>query len=91
MQTNLTLTFEATKQINRWYPNMEQRNIIHNVLEQYASENIFESWLEYCEDTMSFNHSFEDLLYQTNTDTIEIPTNGDFDTKLYFKFIEQHD
>lgn len=91
MQTNLTLTLEATKQINRWYPNMEQKNIIHHILKEYASEDIFESWLEYCENTMSFNHSFEDLLYQTDTNTIEIPTNGDFDTKLYFRFIEQHD
>ena len=91
MQTNLTLTLQATKNETRWYPNMDQKNIIHNVLEQYASEDIFESWLEYCEDTMSFNHSFEDLLYQTDTDTIEIPTNDDFDIKLYFRFIEQHD
>ena len=91
MQTILTLTLQATKNENRWYPNMDQQKIIHNVLKQYASENIFESWLEYCEDTMSFNHSFEDLLYQTDTDTIEIPTNGDFDTKLYFRFIKKHD
>jgi hypothetical protein len=91
MQTNLTLTLEATKQVNRWYPNMEQKNIIHHILKEYASKDIFESWLEYCEDTMAFNHSFEDLLYQTDTNTIEIPTNGDFDTKLYFRFIEQHD
>lgn len=91
MQTNLTLTIKATKQVNRWYPNMEQKNIIHNILKEYASDDIFESWLEYCEDTMSFNHSFEDLLYQTDNYTIEIPTNGDFNTKLYFRFIEHHD
>ena len=39
MQTNLTLTLEATKQINRWYPNMEQKNIIHTILKEYASDD----------------------------------------------------
>lgn len=91
MQTILTLTLQATKNETRWYPNMHQQNIIHSVLQQYASEDIFESWLEYCEDTMSFNHSFEDLLYQPNTDIVEIPTNNQYEIKLYFKFIEQHD
>lgn len=91
MQTNLTLTIEATKNEARWYPNMKQKNIINNILKEYASNDIFESWLEYCEDTMSLNNSFQELLYQTDTNTIEIPTNGDFDTKLYFRFIEQHD
>ena len=91
MQTNLTLTLEAKKQVNRWYPNMKQKNIIHNILKEYASDDIFESWLEYCKDTMSLNHSFEDLLYQTDTDIVEIPTNGQYKTKLYFRFIEKHD
>lgn len=91
MQTNLTLTLEATKQVNRWYPNMKQKNIIHNILKEYASEDIFESWLEYCENTMSVNHSFEDLLYQTDTDIVEIPTNGDYNITLQLRLIEQND
>ena len=90
MQTNLTLTLTSEKNNTRWYPNMEQQNIIHNILKEYASDGIFESWLEYCEDTMSFNHSFDDLLYKTDTDIIEVPTNNDFNTKLYFKFIKQN-
>lgn len=89
MQTNLTLTIEATKNEARWYPNMDQKNIIHNILKKYASDNIFENWLEYCEDTMSFNHAFQDLLSQLNTDVIEIPTKGEFDIKLYLRFIEE--
>lgn len=91
MQTNLTLTLEATKQVNRWYPNMKQKNIIHNILKEYASEDIFESWLEYCENTMSVNHSFEDLLYQTDTDIVEIPTNDDYNITLQLRLIEQND
>lgn len=91
MQTNLTLTLEATKNATRWYPNMKQKNIIHNILKEYASDDIFESWIEYCEDTISLNNSFQELLYQTNTNIIDIPTNGDFNTKLYFRFIEHHD
>ena len=61
------------------------------ILKEYASDDIFESWLEYCEDTMSFNHSFEDLLYQTDTNIIEIPTNNKYKTKLSFRFIEKYD
>lgn len=91
MQANLTLTLNAIKNETRWYPNMEQKHVIHNILKEYASDNIFESWLEYCEDTISFNRSFEDLLYQTDTNIIEVPTNGDFNTKLYLRFIEKHD
>ena len=91
MKTNLTLTLEATKNATRWYPNMKQQNIIHNVLKNYATDDIFESWLEYCEDTMSFNHSFQELLYQTDTNIIEIPTNGDYNMTLQLRLIEQHD
>ena len=91
MQTNLTLTLEATKNSTRWYPNMEQKNIIHNILKEYASDNIFENWLEYCEDTMSFNNSFQELLYQTDTNIIEIPTNGDYNITLQLRLIEQND
>ena len=91
MQTNLTLTIEATKNKARWYPNMEQKNIIHNVLKNYATDDICESWLEYCEDTMCFNHSFQDLLSQTDTNIIEIPTNNKYNVKLYFRLIEQND
>lgn len=91
MQTNLTLTLEATKNATRWYPNMEQQNIIHNVLKNYATYDIFESRLEYCEDSMSFNHSFQNLLSQTDTNIIEIPTNNEYNVKLYFRLIEQND
>lgn len=91
MKTNLTLTLETTKNATRWYPNMKQQNIIHNVLKNYATDDIFESWLEYCEDTMSFNHSFQELLYQTDTNIIEIPTNGDYNMTLQLRLIEQHD
>lgn len=91
MQTNLTLTIEATKNTTRWYPNMDQKNIIHNILKEYASDNIFESWLEYCEDTMCFNHSFQDLLSQTDTNIIEIPTNDEHNIKLYFRLIKKND
>lgn len=91
MQTNLTLTLEATKNANRWYPNMEQKNIIHNVLKNHATDDICESWLEYCEDTMCFNHSFQDLLYQTDNNVIDIPTNNDYNITLQLRLIEQHD
>lgn len=91
MQTILTLTLQATKNETRWYPNMDQKNIIHNILKEYASDNIFESWLEYCEDTMCFNHSFQDLLSQTDTNIIEIQTNDEHNIKLYFRLIEKND
>ena len=91
MQTNLTLTLTSEKNNTRWYPNMEQQNIIHNILKEYASDSIFESWLEYCENTMSLNHSFEDLLYKTDTELVEIPTNSKYKNKLYFRFIEKYD
>lgn len=91
MQTNLTLTIEATKNKTRWYPNMNQKNIIHNILKEYASNDIFESWLEYCEDTMSLSNSFQDLLSQTDTNIIEIPTNNEHNIKLYFRLIEEND
>lgn len=91
MQTNLTLTIEAIKNEARWYPNMEQKNIIHNILREYAQYDIFESWLEYCEDNMSFNNSFQDLLYQTDTNVINIPTNGDYNMTLQLRLIEQND
>lgn len=55
------------------------------------TDDIFESRLEYCEDTMSVNHSFEDLLYQTDTDIVEIPTNGDYNITLQLRLIEQND
>lgn len=91
MQTNLTLTLEATKNANRWYPNMEQKNIIHNILKEYASDDIFENWLEYCEDTMSLYNYFQDLLHQTDTNIIDIPTNDDYNITLQLRLIEQHD
>lgn len=91
MQTNLTLTIEATKNEARLYPNMKQKNIIHNILKEYASDDIFESWLEYCENGMCFNHSFQDLLSQTDTNIIEIPTNSDYNMTLQLRLIEQHD
>ena len=91
MQTNLTLTLEATKNSTRWYPNMKQKNIIHNILKEYASDDIFESWLEYCEDTMSLSNSFQDLLHQTDTNIIDIPTNGDYNITLQLRLIEQND
>lgn len=91
MQTNLTLTIEATTNEARWYPNMKQKNIIHNILKEYASDDIFESWLEYCEDNMSFNNSFQDLLYQPDTNLIDIPTNDDYNMTLQLRLIEQHD
>lgn len=91
MQTNLTLTLEATKNSTRWYPNMKQKNIIHNILKEYASDDIFESWLEYCEDTMSLNNSFQDLLYQTDNNMIDIPTNNDYNITLQLRLIEQND
>lgn len=91
MQTNLTLTIEATKNEARWYPNMEQKNIIHHILKEYASDDIFESWLEYCEDTMSLNNSFQDLLYQTDNNVIDIPTNNDYNITLQLRLIEQND
>lgn len=91
MQTNLTLTIEATKNEARWYPNMKQKNIIHNILKEYASDNIFESWLEYCEDTMSFNNSFQELLYDTDTNIINIPTNDNHNITLQLRLIEQND
>ena len=91
MQTNLALTFKATKNKSRWYPNMKQKNIIHNILKEYASDDIFESWLEYCEDTMSLNNSFQDLLHQTDTNIIDIPTNGDYNITLQLRFIEKYD
>ncbi len=91
MQTNLTLTIEATKNEARWYPNMKQKNIIHNILKEYTSDDIFESWLEYCEDNMSFNNSFQDLLYQPDTNLIDIPTNDDYNMTLQLRLIEQHD
>lgn len=89
MQTNLALTIKATKNKSRWYPNMDQKNIIHNILKEYASDNIFESWLEYCEDTMSLSNSFQDLLHQTDTNIINIPTNNNFEITLNFRFIEE--
>lgn len=91
MPTNLTLTIEATKNEARWYPNMEQKNIIHNILREYAQDDIFESWLEYCEDTMSLNNSFQELLYQTDTNIIDIPTNGNYKITIQLRLIEQHD
>ena len=91
MQTNLTLTLEATKNSTRWYPNMKQKNIIHNILKEYASDDIFESWLEYCEDAMSLSNSFQDLLHQTDTNIIDIPTNGDYNITLQLRLIEQND
>ena len=91
MQTNLTLTIEATKNEARWYPNMEQKNIINHILKEYASDDIFESWLEYCEDTMSLNNSFQDLLYQTDNNVIDIPTNNDYNITLQLRLIEQND
>ena len=91
MQTNLTLAIEATKNEARWYPNMKQKNIIHNILKEYASYNIFESWLEYCEDTMSLSNSFQDLLHQTDINIIDIPTNGDYNITLQLRLIEQND
>lgn len=91
MQTNLTLTLKATKNSTRWYPNMKQKNIIHNILKEYASDDIFESWLEYCEDTMSLSNSFQDLLHQTDTNIIDIPTNGDYNITLQLRLIEQND
>ena len=90
MQTNLTLTIEATKNKARWYPNMDQKNIIHNILKEYASDNIFESWLEYCEDTMSLSNSFQELLHQTDTNVINIPTNDDYYMTLQLRLIEQN-
>lgn len=91
MQTNLTLTIKATKNEARWYPNMKQKNIIHNILKEYASDDIFESWLEYYEDNMSFNNSFQDLLYQTDTNVINIPTNDNYNMSLQLRLIEQND
>lgn len=91
MQTNLALTIKATKNKSRWYPNMEQKNIIHHILKEYASDDIFESWLEYCEDTMCFNHSFQDLLSKTDTNIIEIPTNDEHNITLQLRLIEQND
>lgn len=91
MPTNLTLTIEATKNEARWYPNMEQKNIIHNILREYAQDDIFESWLEYCEDTMSLNNSFQDLLHQTDTNIIEIPTNDNYNMTLQLRLIEQNE
>ena len=91
MPTNLTLTIKATKNKARWYPNMEQKNIIHNILREYAQDDIFESWLEYCEDTMSLNNSFQELLYQTDTNIIDIPTNGNYKITIQLRLIEQHD
>ena len=91
MQTNLTLTIEATKNEARWYPNMKQKNIINNILKVYASDDIFESWNEYCEDTMSLNNSFQDILYQTDNNMIDIPTNNDYNITLQLRLIEQND
>ena len=91
MQTNLALTIKATKNKSRWYPNMDQKNIIRNILKEYASDNIFESWSEYCEDTICFNYSFQDLLSQTDTNIIEIPTNNEHNIKLYFRLIEENE